>query len=447
VSKGRAKERKKGESARDAIQRAIQLHQKGHVDEAAQIYRRVLQGNPSDVDALHFMGLAEHHHGHHDRALELIAQAIELSPEHPDLHNNRGNILKRLGRLDEAEASFAKALALREDDPDALNNTGCMLRERGNVDAAVELFRKAIAARPDHADALYNLGHCLGKLGRLDEAVVALGRAIALRPPSATAYRHLGAMLCALGRVEEARGVYALWVERHPADPEARHLLSACTQEAVPSRASDDFVRALFDRFAPSFDGALARLQYRAPRLVVEAMAAAVGLPAKRLDLLDAGCGTGLCAESLRPYAKSLRGVDLSARMLDQARGRGVYDSLIEAELTEFLRASPASFDVIVSADTVVYFGNLTELMTAAAAALRPGGFFVFTVERSSEDAAAIGHRLQPHGRYSHTQAYLKQVSTDASLQMAAIVQADLRMEAGKPVAGWVVSLRREGFS
>jgi predicted TPR repeat methyltransferase len=429
-------------SARDAVQRAIRLHQGGRLDEAAAIYRRVLRSAPNDVDALHFLGVAEHHYGNHAKALELLARAIELAPEHPDLHNNRGNILKRLGRLEEAHASFAEALALRPDNPDALNNMGCVVRERGNLEGAVELFHKAVALRPAHADALHNLGHGLGMLGRLEEAVVVLRSAIAVRPGSATAYRHLGAMLCGLGHFDEARRVYEAWVERHPEDPEARYLLSASAQETVPSRAPDDVVRALFDRFAPSFDGAIARLNYRAPQLAVEAVEAALGPPASGLEVLDAGCGTGLCGESLRAYARRLVGVDLSPAMLDRARARGLYDSLVAVELTQFLNANPRSFDVIVSSDTVVYFGNLTDLMTATAGALKPGGFFVFTAERSSDSDAPDGHRLQPSGRYCHTQRYLMRVSTDASLDVRFIRDAELRMEAGRPVAGWVALLQ-----
>ena len=92
------------------------------------------------------------------------------------------------------------------------------------------------------------------------------------------------------------------------------------------------------------------------------------------LDVLDAGCGTGLCGPLLAPYARRLVGVDLSERMLDQARARDVYDELVKGELTEYLAASAGTFDAIVSADTLVYFGPLEAVAEAAERALRPGG-------------------------------------------------------------------------
>ena len=53
------------------------------------------------------------------------------------------------------------------------------------------------------------------------------------------------------------------------------------------------------------------------------------------LEVLDAGCGTGLAAPLLGPYARRLVGVDLSGAMLEQARALPQYDELVE-ELTKF---------------------------------------------------------------------------------------------------------------
>ena len=106
--------------------------------------------------------------------------------------------------------------------------------------------------------------------------------------------------------------------------------------------------------------------------------------------MLDAGCGTGLCGPLLVPYARRLIGVDLSEGMLALAKEKHVYDALIKGELTDHMRAQPAAFDVIVSADTLVYFGDLESVVGAAAGALRPNGLFIFTLEH------AVGAR----GRY-----------------------------------------------
>jgi predicted TPR repeat methyltransferase len=179
---------------------------------------------------------------------------------------------------------------------------------------------------------------------------------------------------------------------------------------------------------------------------VIEATREVVGDPRGTLDVLDAGCGTGLCGAELRPYARRLTGVDLSGGMLEQARGKGGYDALVEAELTDFLQRSPEAYDLVVSADTLVYFGALEALAAALAGALRPGGCFVFTAERSADAEAREGHKLHPHGRYSHTEAYLRRVLGGAGIEVVTARPVDLRREAGRWVGGWLVTARRSGI-
>ena len=105
----------------------------------------------------------------------------------------------------------------------------------------------------------------------------------------------------------------------------------------------------------------------------------------------------------LRPYARRLTGVDLSPAMVEQARQRQIYDALIVGELTAHLAAGTERYDLIASADTLVYFGDLRPLLAAAAQALRPGGLLVFTVEKAGPGVpAGRGFFLQHHGRYCH---------------------------------------------
>ena len=258
---------------------------------------------------------------------------------------------------------------------------------------------------------------------------------ITLRPRHPEARRLLALAHYTLGEVDKAISVFEEWVREEPDDPIARHMLAACSGRDVPERASDAFVEKTFDSFAASFDAKLASLAYRAPSLVAEMLAHAGVAASRSLDVLDAGCGTGLCGPLVAPYARRLVGVDLSEGMLARARARNVYDELARRELTAYLRDSPASFDVIVSADTLVYFGPLDAVAAAAAGALRPGGVLLFTVEELSDGA---GYSINPNGRYRHASGYLERVLADAGLECE-IVPAELRLEAGEPVAGLVV--------
>ena len=143
-----------------------------------------------------------------------------------------------------------------------------------------------------------------------------------------------------------------------------------------------------FDSFAASFEVKLAKLHYRAPALVAARLTDAGISPARTLDILDAGCGTGLCGPLFAPYARRLVGVDLSEGMLAHAKDKEIYDELIRAELTGYLQDHHDEFDLIVTADTLVYFGALEHVALAAAGALRHGGRLIFTVEEATGDDA-----------------------------------------------------------
>ena len=261
---------------------------------------------------------------------------------------------------------------------------------------------------------------------------------ITLRPKHREARRLLALAHCVLGDIDEAVKIFEEWLDEEPGDPIALHMRAACTGRDVPARASNGFVERTFDSFASSFESKLEQLSYRAPALVA-AMLENSGLePSKQLDVLDAGCGTGLCGPLLGPYARRLAGVDLSEGMLALAKEKHVYDALIKGELTDHMRDHSAAFDVIVSADTLVYFGDLGCVVAAAAGALRPNGLFIFTLEHSVGAVADVNWRLELHGRYSHARAYVERVLTAAGLQPW-IAPAELRMESGAPVAGLVI--------
>jgi predicted TPR repeat methyltransferase len=425
-----------------AVRSAIEVHREGRVEDAVKVYESILERSPKHVDALHFLGVAEHQRGRTERALHLLERAADLAPLHPDIHSNHGNVLKLAGRLDDAEAAYRRALALRPDDPNATNNLGTVQRQRGHLEEAAATFRRVIALHPDHADAHQNLGNVLGTLNRFEEGLEAHREALRLRPRLGASYKYLGGMFYALGRIEEATDIYRQWQKIEPDNPMPGHLIAGCTGRDVPARASDDFVRRAFDDYAASFDQSLARLGYRAPALVAEAVAE-VATGSERIDILDAGCGTGLLGPLLRDRARTLAGVDLSPKMLERARETARYDSLVEGELTEFLKSHPESYDVIVSADTLVYFGSLDEVTAAAMSSLRPGGHLVFTVERSQEGDAPDGFRIHPHGRYSHTEGYLRRVLAGAGFEVSFLRPAELRMEAGKWVSGLVAAARK----
>jgi predicted TPR repeat methyltransferase len=422
----------------EAVSVAVALQQAEQWAAAEDIYRTILEAVPDHADALHFSGVLAHQRGQGDDAVALIERSLELEPERADWYSNLGIVLQHRLRLDDAIAAYRSAIALDPSHANAHSNLGVVLRAKGEVAEAEAAYRAAIRIDPEHSDAYHNLGVLLNAQKRPREAALCFSKVITLRPKDPEARRLLALAHCTLGEREQAVKIFEEWLEDDPDDPVALHMLAACSGRNVPARASDAFIETTFDSFAASFDSKLARLSYRAPALVAEMLKRSGVAPSKSLDVLDAGCGTGLCGTLVAPYARRLVGVDLSERMLAQAAERDVYDELVKGELTAYFAGCAEKFDVIVSADTLVYFGPLDEVVRLAEYALRAGGRLIFTVEELVGAGPGALYSLGTSGRYRHAPEHVQGVLEAAGLR-AEIVSAELRLEAGEPVAGLLV--------
>lgn len=262
----------------------------------------------------------------------------------------------------------------------------------------------------------------------------ALERVLELSPKNDQAIWWMGDYWHTVGKAKPALKYYRAYLKIHPGDPEAVHMIASLGGRAAPKRASDDYVAMHFDSYAEDFDKSLVKeLKYQAPRLLVKAVRKVRGKKAEPADVLDLGCGTGLVGTQIKPIARSLVGVDLARKMLREARKHGLYDKLVAEEVTKFTRKHRRKFDIIVSADVLIYFGDITALFRAAARALRPGGLLAVTVERH---AGGGTYRLTSSGRYSHNPKWLKEVAEEAGMVRRHASTGRLRYEVGKPVNG-----------
>lgn len=414
----------------------------GHLDRAEGMLGKVFEILPDDPDALHLCGALRDMQGRPAEALPLIERSITLKPDDPGRWNELGNVLSKLDRRNDAIVAYQKSIDLAGETQiaaAAYNNLGRM-RMSDDIAAAERAFRRATELAPEFAYAFYNLSQVLIELDRVVEGVDACGRAIVLMPQNAPR-EHVGRALIHLGHRQEAIAHYEKWLAEKPDDPVIKHHLAALLQPDYADRASDGYVESVFDGFAASFDAKLAQLDYHAPERVCDALCEIFPVAVSSLDIADAGCGTGLCGPLMKPWARRLCGFDLSGGMLSRAEARADYTDLHKAELVTFLNEHPAEFDVVISADTLCYFGRLNEAMQASAAAVRPGGYVIFTVEALDDDGTP--HQLLPSGRYAHSLAHVSAAAHAALLQVFAIKRIALREEGGRPVIGWLVTLSK----
>jgi len=313
----------------------------------------------------------------------------------------------RAGRFAEAQRLYRRVLEVRPDDAEAWNNLAMVIDETGDSQGAMECWRKAIALRPDYAEAHNHLGLVLDRIGDCSGAIAEWKEAARLRPD---------------------------WVE-------PQYYLSAANEGAPPSSAPARYVTKLFDKYAHEFDRHLLRqLEYKAPQLIAEAVERAGVRHAA--EVIDLGCGTGLCGVKVRAMAGRMVGVDLSPKMLEKARERNIYDELVAGDLMDVLRQRPGDVDLILAADVFVYVGELTEVFAAAKAALRPGGIMAFSVEKTRENEGDLV--LRESRRFSHSRSYIERLVASVGMEFVELSEAVLRLDGRDVIEGIIGVVRKK---
>jgi predicted TPR repeat methyltransferase len=521
----------------DPLQIALDHHRAGRLQQAAAGYRTLIDQDPANAEATHWLGVLAYQAGRPDQAVPLLERAVALRPDDPAYQHNLAQACLDSGRTDHAIQAFERAAKLVPDRADTLMAWGLAHLTRanpGDAPAAAFAFRQAHLAGLDTADLHHRWGLAELAAGRPDDAIAQLQLALDQKPDDAAAYHHLAlahrykadikqvrrclnkaleidptrtrawhalatldaeagnldiaaalfrkaikadpnyaAAHSGLGRVLELAGqkreslaafAQAVRVARSrprkgaptplpdaiadleqklsgPKAIELHHAMAANADIFSPTRVPADTLAKLFDRYAASFDDHLrGQLQYGVPELITEAVAAT--RPEKQLDVLDLGCGTGLCGPLLRPLAAHLCGVDLSAAMIDKATALQVYDHLEVGELLDTLRKVPKSFDLLIAADVLIYTGDLGPTFEAAAGALRPGGLLAFSVE------AGGGERYHLHQktlRFTHAKSYLQRLAQIHGFAEESFDPIVIRVEGGQPVCGYLIVLRWPG--
>jgi predicted TPR repeat methyltransferase len=350
--------------------------------------------------------------------------------------------LYELGHFLKASDAYRASLERAPSAHETWNNLGAALQAAHDDEGALESYRQALAIKPDYVQACSNMGTALHKLKRTAEAVDAYRRALSLNPEYAPAYVYLGNCLQEMGHADEAAVAYQKGLKMGASPAQAEFALAALGKSAIPPLAPREYVRELFDQYAGHFDShLLEKLEYRTPTLLANMLRNVLGATdAGQVDVVDLGCGTGLCAPLLKPFARSLYGVDLSPRMLEQARKLNLYDELACEDIVGFLRRGTKCFGIGMAADVFVYIGDLSPVFAALREALVKDGVVAFSVE-----AGLTGQdfELQATRRYAHSIVYIRRLAEEHGFVLSLAQECMLRREEGNQVPGYLAVLQR----
>lgn len=418
------------------------LKAQGKPDEAEPCYRKAILLKPDLAEAHNNLGTLLKGKD----AVASYQRAIEIKPDYAAAYNNLGTAFRTLRDFESAFESYKKALALQPLYAAVYNNIGGLCLDQGKVREAIENYEQALALNPQLVETHNNLGNAIKDTGNLTGAAGCYERAIALKPDYTAGLFNLGSTLAELGKLEEAQPYLQRCLELDSADPfGARLLLAKLGVAEIPERASDAHMQKLYAERAGLWDQTVtSKSLYRGHELVVRTLDQ---LSQKDgLDILDAGCGTGLVGPLVRNRARLLEGIDLSPAMLERAKEKAVYDRLHAGDLVAFMEKSPQAYDVITCAATLIHFGDLQPVFTAIAKALRPDGLFVATLFPNDEGegiAVASLNGFAQGGCYAHGRNYLNRLAAAHGLTVEALDTEVHEHRKGVPTMALVMALRK----
>ena len=380
------------------LQTAIAHHQSGALDRAERIYRSVLRRQPNNANALNLLGLIAHANGRNERAETLIRKALKANPRGVSFWRNLAAVLAAKDDGQGAEEAYRTVLRLAPDDFAAHNDLGTLYNGQRRLGEALECYRRAVALQPDSALSHYNLANALYKCGDKSAALSVISRAVTLDPEQ----------------------------------PKSQHMLRALSGQSADS-APDVYVTALFDDYAATFDQDLVdRLHYRAPEHLAEALRRLLKAEQPVPRGLDLGCGTGLSGAAFRGMVDVLTGIDLSTKMIARAKAKGIYDDLVHADISSFLREAPDAYDLFIATDVFIYVGALDEIFRGLAGRAKRGAWLAFSTERSADRDLV----LRDSGRFAHAPSYIAACAAASGFTVCHSSQTVIRSGEDGDIAG-----------
>jgi tetratricopeptide (TPR) repeat protein len=273
-----------------ALQRAVEEHKAGKLQDAESLYRAILQAQPNHPDANHNLGVMAVSLNKTEVALPLFKIALEANPNQGQFwisyidalmkekqFDNARSVLshaKKSGlageRVDELEAELTASLLAQSSETSAnkistftqqlkkisakkekkKNSSSTLTNlnqarnpsqvelnallehyQKGRYGLAENLAKEIIKKYPDHQFGWKVLGAVFKQTGRLQDSLIANERALGILPSDAEAHSNLANTLKGLGRLEEAATSYKKALTVKPNWAEVHSNLGLILQE------------------------------------------------------------------------------------------------------------------------------------------------------------------------------------------------------------------------
>ena len=465
------------ERAQESYQKGLSALQKGDFYAAEQFFIEATQIEPDGFNHWNLLGVTYQLQKSWSKCYASWKQALHCKPDCIDTKLNLGIACIASSRPKEAEEVWLDILMTNPKHVQSLINLGLFYRERARNQMAHDMWQRAFDEMPDNAKVQEWLADVKGVLGmvavasrKFDEAALLLKRAVMLDPeyavlwgylselhfqkkefkeafatcskalniePNNSNFHHtMGNILRMTGQDTEALKAYEKSRELGSRHPATYRAIAELKGEQIDE--NEDVIQQLFDQYAEDFDTELqGSLSYATPSRAYEVYAQYKAGVAD--SILDLGCGTGLSLlPFLSPESKTMSvGVDISSKMLDQAREKNIYSELHCASLRSFIQREHRRFGLVLCLDALVYLRNLEDIFVQSHTITQRGGHFVFSTEASDYTEPL----LQSTGRYAHPRAYIQSILNKQHWCVVACQKTQLRKDGDHWIDGdiWVI--------
>lgn len=407
---------------------------------AIKNFKLAIAINPVNAEVHFQLALSLQQQNDLESALKHYIKTLRLNSTHAKAHNNLAGILKIKNKFQSAISHYKKALSLDPNNLESYYNLGITYLEQNEPQIALKYFFYVAKKTPEF-NVFYNLGVTYLNLNQNSDAINYFHEALKFQPQNLNTHINLAAAYLKLEDFTNAAKHYESILNIDPTNAEAKYLLAAINKDTTVKSAPSEYLQNLFDQYASSFDKHLAALQYSAPQIIFDTVNLLTELHANSLTILDLGCGTGLCAEKFRHFAKRLIGLDLSSKMLNAAREKNVFDELYNCDINnDFVHLT--AVDLIIAADSLVYIGDLANIFSNARKTLVKQGLFVFTIEHTN----IYPYTLQSSARFAHTKNYILELATKNNFALLTEKNVKLRMQRNVAIMGYVYAFKALAF-
>ena len=433
----------------------------------------------------------------YEDAMTEYKNALVLEPEYLPAVMNLGNLYREIGLLSESINELEKAYNINPEYYKTSYNLGTTYYHMNDYAKAIEYYTNALKLEPNHVNSHYNLAIIHQETGQLMEALHGYRTALTIDPFHTESRLNYCNILLAIndeqcelcykqvlsidpnyvkgiinlasyyqqqspnGQVStQALELYQRAYELDKTNIMAVTALQTLQRQQPTTSLDSRYITELFDSYSYIFETSLvANLNYQSHFHVVVAIEKYWEKKEKEevIHMADLGAGTGLVCPLIKEKLNNLYivGVDLSSKMLQQAKGKNCYDDLVVDDIDSYLthrEPEPIKFDIIAATDVFVYFGSLENALINARNRLKSNGIIVFTVEEfAGTDVSYTGtditgtdvsFTLQTTGRFAHRKDYIEDVVNHLNLNLVALDKVVLRMDRGEPINGLLVACK-----